>query len=103
MKYSEFNSVFEGKADTYRMFSVFMVEPDRVEGDDVDVLVTWISELEVDRESRQIRFYSSAQRKQSCADCSIRSRADCGTAIFRFSQSRPGSSRTEPRTSPREA
>lgn len=62
MKYTELSRIFETKRDECREYSVMLVDLDRVDGDDVDVVLAPPGALEVDTDTHQIRLYSAAVR-----------------------------------------
>lgn len=65
MRQSELRQRFAGNEDTWGEFAVFLVDLDRVPGDEIDVNISPVREIEVDMESQQIRLSSAAARPES--------------------------------------
>jgi hypothetical protein len=65
MKQSELLRHFADKHDTWGAFAVFLVDLDRVPDDEVDVIISPVREVEIDRETQQIRLCSAAARPES--------------------------------------
>jgi hypothetical protein len=63
MKHTEVRSRFEGKEAEYQEYTVLLVDVDRVEGDDIDVVISELREMERVPEAKQIRLYSAAVRE----------------------------------------
>jgi hypothetical protein len=60
MKYSELDRLFDDNRQTWGEFEVLLVEPDVIEGDDVDVLISPLRMMRVDHDARQIVVSSGA-------------------------------------------
>jgi hypothetical protein len=60
MKFSEFGKLFDGNHAAYYEFFMLLVEPDVVEGDDIDVQITNLRDVGVDRDKQRLVFFSSA-------------------------------------------
>lgn len=65
MKQSELLRHFEDKHQTWGEFAVFLVDLDRVPDDEVDVIISPVREVEIDKDSQQIRLCSAASRPES--------------------------------------
>ena len=78
MKFSELIRIFAGKRETYGEFAVMLVEPDVVEGDDIDVQLIALRFLLVDHDQQQIQFHSGAGSDEITSDIGL---ATCGLLI----------------------
>ena len=60
MKFSELDRLFNANRQAWGEFALLLVEPDIVEGDDVDVLISPLRMMKVDHDARQIIVSSGA-------------------------------------------
>lgn len=65
MRLSDLQACFGGNEVSFAEYSVLLVDLDRVPSDGVDVLISPLSEVEIDGSAGEMRLYSAAQRANS--------------------------------------
>lgn len=71
MKHSEVTARFAGKHEAYREYAVLLAEPDRVDGDDIDVIVAGLGAVDVMDDDAEICLFPPHSKPEGAPPMSV--------------------------------